>query len=314
MPETITDSKPGFTLIELLVAIGILVLLASILVPVVGTVRDRARAADTQAFLNQLEGSINRYQTDFRAFPGPFSDDQLVNSVPKGPITVIAATGFGSTAFGAGNTVNSIDRITGSENLTLGLLGGLRRNTVTGAMEYRPSDIGSGPASLNTGRLGRSTAYVDTVNLSWNGPSTALTGAFSDEAGVANDTIIPEFVDRFGSPLPILYMRSRLGGTTVISDAATTSSYNMNMIYGYTQSPIGVGRSAPTAGLATGRQHGLTQLGTGPFIGADANQGVPYFTNTAGGLARNKDRFILISAGRDRVYGTGDDITNFGRF
>jgi len=30
------------------------------------------------------------------------------------------------------------------------------------------------------------------------------------------------------------------------------------------------------------------------------------------GTPRNKDTFILISAGRDRTYGTGDDVTNFG--
>jgi hypothetical protein len=27
---------------------------------------------------------------------------------------------------------------------------------------------------------------------------------------------------------------------------------------------------------------------------------------------RQKDRYIIISAGKDRVYGTDDDITNFG--
>jgi hypothetical protein len=29
-------------------------------------------------------------------------------------------------------------------------------------------------------------------------------------------------------------------------------------------------------------------------------------------VAREKDKYILISAGPDRVYGTDDDITNFG--
>ena len=33
---------------------------------------------------------------------------------------------------------------------------------------------------------------------------------------------------------------------------------------------------------------------------------------TAPNIARNKDSFILISAGTDRIYGTADDITNFG--
>jgi hypothetical protein len=45
----------------------------------------------------------------------------------------------------------------------------------------------------------------------------------------------------------------------------------------------------------------------------------PYFTNSAltdpatnVRTAKQKDRFILISAGKDRVYGTDDDITSFG--
>jgi hypothetical protein len=32
----------------------------------------------------------------------------------------------------------------------------------------------------------------------------------------------------------------------------------------------------------------------------------------ATGTPRGKDAFILISAGRDRTYGTADDITSFG--
>ena len=42
----------------------------------------------------------------------------------------------------------------------------------------------------------------------------------------------------------------------------------------------------------------------------------PTSTNAADrnrtGTPRNKDKYILISAGSDRVYGTPDDITNFG--
>ena len=32
----------------------------------------------------------------------------------------------------------------------------------------------------------------------------------------------------------------------------------------------------------------------------------------AGKKTRKKDSYVLVSAGRDRVYGTADDITNFG--
>lgn len=39
----------------------------------------------------------------------------------------------------------------------------------------------------------------------------------------------------------------------------------------------------------------------------------PYLTNpTIANTPRNKDGYILISAGPDRIYGTDDDICNFG--
>ncbi len=42
---------------------------------------------------------------------------------------------------------------------------------------------------------------------------------------------------------------------------------------------------------------------------ANSNQCRPY-SNI--GVPRQKDGYILISAGPDRVYGTTDDLTNFG--
>jgi hypothetical protein len=36
-------------------------------------------------------------------------------------------------------------------------------------------------------------------------------------------------------------------------------------------------------------------------------------SSAANPQARKKDEYILISAGPDRVYGTPDDITNFGQ-
>jgi len=350
----------GFTLIELLVAIGILVVLAGILVPVVSTVRTRAREADTLAFINQLDSAINRYHTDFRAYPGPFSDSQIANVTPKSGGTTgftgfaaVAATGFANTPFTTGNVANSVARVTGSENLVLGLLGGLRPTGTAPnfALGYDPSTVGQGPASLNPGRLGRTAAYLDTVNLSFSGPTTAQTGLFSDDAGAAFDTIIPEFVDRFGDPMPILYLRSRLGVSSNPSspDALTNTvvsasgllgagAYNMSSFVGYTTSTIGTNKSPqpgppnPAPGIPT-FDHGLNVLIRPPsafaprlgrdesYTGANAtvigdvqNGAYVYLRNPVTNSARNKDRYILISPGRDRVYGTGDDITNFGRF
>src|SRR5688500_19158057 len=77
-----TPQHRGFTTIELLVVIGIIVPLISLLIPVVGKVRDSARATDTAAWVQQLGGAIEAYHADFRAYPGPLADSQILNTAP----------------------------------------------------------------------------------------------------------------------------------------------------------------------------------------------------------------------------------------
>ena len=76
-------------------------------------------------------------------------------------------------------------------------------------------------------------------------------------------------------------------------------------------------------------QHGLRNVDTMAVLGpvSDPNYDYPYDaypylrnpqlsgpqnSNTATQVPREKDKYILISAGPDRIYGTNDDITNFG--
>ncbi|HMB95180.1 MAG TPA: prepilin-type N-terminal cleavage/methylation domain-containing protein, partial [Tepidisphaeraceae bacterium] len=75
-----TRRYAAFTLIELLVVIGIIGLLTGILIPIVGRVRMSVRTASTQALLSQLSGACDRYYTDFHAYPGPFSNDQIFST------------------------------------------------------------------------------------------------------------------------------------------------------------------------------------------------------------------------------------------
>ena len=65
-------SRRAFTLIELLVVIGIIVLLISILIPVVGKVREKAQVASVQAQINSIDSAIQAYSIAFGgALPGP---------------------------------------------------------------------------------------------------------------------------------------------------------------------------------------------------------------------------------------------------
>lgn len=62
-------SRSGFTLIELLTVIAIISVLAAIIFPLAGTVREQARAADCQTKLHQMYVAARVYNEDEGAFP-----------------------------------------------------------------------------------------------------------------------------------------------------------------------------------------------------------------------------------------------------
>jgi type II secretory pathway pseudopilin PulG len=336
----------AFTLIELIVVIGILVILIGLLIPVVSRVRQSGYQADTNAFLMQLSSACQRYYDDFKAYPGPIANTNI------GPVTpsadFIAISPQAAAGFDASDPFVSPSAVTGSENLVLGLCGGLTYvSTGTPGIYYDASLVGTGPRSLNPANAKKYTAYAEAVNVTpsfLNG--TSKHGRYSDDGGAANDTLIPEFVDRYPAAMPILYLRARLGvppallsaaadaDNSVITNGTRSGPYDLNDIIGYTASPIGVKQlKAGDYKGVTGPTHGLRSIGRGATMTAatavadatmDSTVHYPfnayaYFRDPTNGTAltnsqtpRAKDSYIIISAGSDRVYGTSDDITSFG--
>ena len=348
-------ARRGFTAAELVIVIAIIAVLASILIPVVGKVRQKAYSVDSENFLNSLVGAIERYHQDFRAYPGPVTNDMVSNDVsgaqiapafnPADRIAIAATAGYETT--GPITAAN----FTMAENLVLGLLGGLMVDTSAGRprLTYDPALVGSGPSSLNTvGPRKTYAAYLDANNLSWKTTGNGKTGRFFDDSvptGI-NDSIIPEFVDRYPDPMPIAYLRAKVGALTstppanwsatdnpvVTYDSSNAGNrigqYDLHQVIPYVQTysgvTIGVSKKLPTYvdGNNNGNiapRHGLQNV----VVGASLTPGSPnyqypyegygYFQNPSiANTPRNKDGFILIGAGPDRVYGTKDDITNFG--
>lgn len=290
----------GFTLVELLVVIGIIAILVAILLPVAGRVRIQAQTAKTQASLSAITGAINRYYQDHRSYPGTIPNAKITAGFP-GP---------------GGN-------LTSAENLVLTLGGGFvyAGNATTPAdPTINLADVGKGPMNLSasTVRRTRAATYLDIVpggnvaQKEWNTGAPA----FGQINGPDNpmeltgpplgtpDSQVPEFLDDYGTRRAILYLRANPGGTTITASttAATPAydtddkQYNQNHLLPYRRGPNDDG----------------TFVGDFTFTATDPDQyptwsvylSHPNIANTP----RGKDKFILISAGADRTYGTRDDI------
>jgi len=303
----------GFTLVEMLTVIGIIVLLVSILLPVVSAVRVKGHVADTQAMLARIASGIEAYYADHRAYPGPLHNGQIYNGGIAVDIDGIADK----------------NQITQSENLVLGLLGGLVPQS-SGKLKFDKDAVGNGPINLNPSNPKKFRAYMDKVSLS--------SGDYADDVvggGVATavkDTEIPEFVDRFPDSMPILYMRAKLGAAGIASDRkqiGDQEQYDVKQIEAYTSVNIGAGKDLDQSeykGKAAGEyaqfRHGLhsadkttTTIESPPRPVGDGTTYVypydlyAYLRNPSMATSpRNKDGYVLISAGPDRVYGTKDDI------
>lgn len=79
-PRLSTRRHSGLTLIELLAVIAIIGVLAGILIPVVGAVRERARAIASQSNLRQLALAHHSYENERGRLPGVAGEDADGNS------------------------------------------------------------------------------------------------------------------------------------------------------------------------------------------------------------------------------------------
>ncbi len=273
----------GFTLIELLVVMGIIVLLAGILLPAVMRVMRHADRAAVVAQMQSIAVGIQVYQSDYEGqLPGPVPDLHI-------------GTGVSSDIGG----LTYPDQISGTENLFLGLSGGLR---YTGsAVEWIPGT--DGVYKLRPVSATRKTGpYVK-----------ADKGVSGGKLIGYNDSDIPEYVDKFGTPL--LYFRRNPKTAILIGqgDASVSSQYRWSISGSVINRPQGMKIEDGAAYTrVTPIAHGLRNLGSPAGTSSTNNPvGAKDFYDFLDGLTNFE--YLLISAGADGVFGTKDDILNVDR-
>jgi prepilin-type N-terminal cleavage/methylation domain-containing protein len=115
--------RPGFTLIELLVVISIILVLAAMLIPAVGLLRDRSRTATTRAAIVGLSVAMRSYADEDKRhfYPTPAANLRLVHDpdAPGATLTMMEAHGYVVR-------LEDVDRVPGSPTYRA-LLDGWRR-------------------------------------------------------------------------------------------------------------------------------------------------------------------------------------------
>ena len=186
-------------MVELLVVIGIIVILMSILIPAVGRVQIQARTADSRNQISKISAALENYFKDYHAYPG--ADPECLSSTPRRPPTPPDGP------------------VTMKENMVLGLCGGW--DIAPGGppnAQYTEASVGKGPVSFhpNPTKQKRSPPYIDPTPGQLTPVANANNQWGTNGKTGQTDSVIPEFMDKFQDPRPILYMRANTAAPNVI--------------------------------------------------------------------------------------------------
>ena len=268
----------AFTLIEIMVVIVIIAILIGLLIPAVAKAREAAKTAATKAQMGAIATACEAYYQQFRAYPGVLPDAIWTGAptyTSSQDMLVSLSEHFAGQAAAVSHPVT--------------VVGGAPGYYVSADPNDQPVDYSSGVANYSAG-TGRS--YQPYLTLKPDQTVTTIHG------GAALPIALPVVVDNAFSadPLPILYYRMDIppvaGQAVFVSLDATAR----NCFYVAANSALR--NVVPSSSLPSS--------GTDIFNNVLALQAE--LTQAIGGVATPRGKFVLVSAGPDRVYGTSDDI------
>lgn len=328
-----TRNRPGFTLVELMTVIAIIVLLVGILIPALHSARTQAKQTATGALLSSLDRGCELFRGDLKRYPdsrgpNPFEGDPDIRAMGAQWLAM-QLVGVDSRGFVEPALKNDSGATPSSRDGVIDLDDWDDWYSLTPTREYTRL----GPyADVDAKSLRTVTTFEE------DNPDTPAPGPLADQSADWSLGRLPFFVDAFG--YPVLYYRAnpRMDApfTTLTPNDGDFSvgRYDQSDNAWFTGSDGANGRwpiDSPGWDL-TGTAnypyntfaHALGDFGYEPdqttwplprtFAEFVCDENV--FANTErSGQGRlwpvKPDTFLLISTGKDGVYGTGDDITNF---
>ncbi len=325
----------AFTLVELMVAVAIIALLISIMIPGFSAVRERARIVDTQSIFKGIDSGLEAYR-----------GEQALGGVYPPSRSDSTETGYFKLADPFMESKVEV-RITGANLLVYALAGADRLGTPgfrdlsdppdgwwndqgafeNGAYEIDDTTDADNPRPVVSRYPGDGGTFVDENTQDRIEPIGTLLdeGMIRDPRNLLREQEGRQltFNDSWGQP--ILYYRANRAGRVMVHDPGEA---------------IGVYDQRDNA-LYTGTS--LFSNADGISFGPGTVEGTDYFsrlaiTNTPGlnperdpidpntfeafihdqsvtaqNRPVNPKTYLLISAGKDAVYGTTDDVTNWAR-
>ena len=283
--------RSAFTLIELLVVIAIIALLIGILLPALLLAQKNGYISATESTMSSISIGLEQYHTDFNMYPPSSATRYTGSSTPTPPLLYTAGGEFPIPAGAA------------YDYLAEALLGYEPGNNGNGA-------YGDGAGAPYTGTRAGIQAYKG-FSMSGSpqvyGPYVSLTASSitPDAASPGCYYFGDSFPPQSAAAMPILYytpdMTPAPVGTTIMNYTSPTTADDIF--------------NAADDSAAPGGASGFTQTDTAflALLGATNTSGATPNLTEQGQTILGSNTFLLVSAGPDGKFFTGDDIVQSGR-
>jgi prepilin-type N-terminal cleavage/methylation domain-containing protein len=313
-----TNTTRGFTIVELLTVMAVIAVLIGLLIPALAQVRDKAKEVQQKAQFHSIDVGLELYKSEYGAYPESVDNNFDPNppawydlDTPYCGANKLAEAMVGLDMLGfhpkSGFTAegtNDLDK-DGTGNIIYDPINGIQSETT-----YNEAD---GPENIDN----RDGFYVDLENANAFQMEDIYeaTAPFTvPDVLVLGDVYAKRRFSGTKTGMPVLYYRARQAYTfqdSTDADDITDDVYNFKD----NENLLSLG-SPEDASIA----HPLFDV-TDDWLDFEdiiVNQTVFETTDDGSGTVGIKkpyreDSYFLLSAGKDGLYGTADDILNFDK-